>query len=125
MRVCAIDIGSNSVRCLVADVTQGGLISPIERSLESTRLGEGMGKKQTIFPEAAERTVAAILRYVEMGRRARAASFLLFGTAILREAENAQSFIDGVREKTGYEIRILSGEEEAEFIYRGVTRAFS
>jgi exopolyphosphatase/guanosine-5'-triphosphate,3'-diphosphate pyrophosphatase len=60
-----------------------------------------------------------------MGRRARAASFLLFGTAILREAENAQSFVEGVREKTGYEIRILSGEEEAEFIYRGVTRAFS
>lgn len=125
MRVCAIDIGSNSVRCLIADVAQGRSISPVEHSLEITRLGEGMGKRQTISPEAAERTIAAVVRYVEVGRRARAESFLLFGTAILREAENAQSFVDRVREKTGYEIRILSGEEEAEFVYRGVTRAIS
>ena len=125
MRVCAIDIGSNSVRCLVADAAPGGSISTIERGLEITRLGEGMGKKQTISPEAGERTTAAVVRYVELGRRARAESFLLFGTAILREADNAQSFVDGVREKTGYEIRILSGEEEAEFVYRGVTRAIS
>lgn len=125
MRVCAIDIGSNSVRCLVADVAPGGNISPVERSLEITRLGEGMGKKQTIAPEAAERTSAAVARYVELGRRARAESFLLFGTAILREADNAQSFIDEVRGKTGYEIRILSGEEEAELVYRGVTRSVS
>lgn len=125
MRVCAIDIGSNSVRCLVADVAPGGLISPVERGLEITRLGEGMGVQQSISPEAAERTAAAVARYMEMGRRARAASFLLFGTAILREAENARSFIDRVREKTGYEIRVLSGEEEADLVYRGVTHAIS
>jgi exopolyphosphatase/guanosine-5'-triphosphate,3'-diphosphate pyrophosphatase len=125
MRICAIDIGSNSARCLVADVAPGGIISPIERSLEITRLGEGIGTQQTISPEAAERTAATVAKYMEMGRRARAVNFLLFGTAILREAKNAQSFIDRVREKTGYEIRVLSGEEEAEFIYRGVTRTIS
>ena len=125
MRVCAMDIGSNSVRCLIADVARGGRISPVERGLEITRLGEGIGTNRTISPEAAERTAAAVERYIALGRRARAERFLLFGTAILREAENARSFTDRVRGKTGQEIRILSGEEEAALAYRGVTRALS
>ena len=122
MRVCAIDIGSNSVRCLIADVARGGRISPVERGLEITRLGGGMGRSPLISPDAAERTAAAVERYVGLGRRARAERFLLFGTAILREAENAQSFIDRVKERTGQGVRILSGIEEAALAYRGVTR---
>jgi exopolyphosphatase / guanosine-5'-triphosphate,3'-diphosphate pyrophosphatase len=122
MRVCAIDIGSNSVRCLIVDVARGGRISPVERGLEITRLGGGMGRSLLISPDAAERTAAAVERYVGLGRRARAERFLLFGTAILREAENAQSFIDRVKERTGQGVRILSGIEEAAFAYRGVTR---
>jgi exopolyphosphatase/guanosine-5'-triphosphate,3'-diphosphate pyrophosphatase len=113
------------VRCLIADVAHGGRISPVEHGLEITRLGEGIGTNRTISPEAAERTAAAVERYIALGRRAQAERFLLFGTAILREAENARSFIDRVKERTGHGVRILSGEEEAALAYRGVTRARS
>ncbi|MDD5557160.1 MAG: Ppx/GppA phosphatase family protein [bacterium] len=125
MRVCAIDVGSNSVRLLVADEGPGDALRAVERALEITRLGEGMGRGGRILPGAAERTAAAAAAFVERGRRLGADRFVLFGTWALREAENARLFLDLARERTGLDIRVLSAGEEASLAYRGATRGLS
>lgn len=125
MRKCAIDIGSNSVRCVVADVSGGGDISVVERGLDATRLGEGLHRDRAIRPGAAERTIAAVERFTDRARGLGAERFIIFGTQALREAKNARSFLDAVRARTGEEVRVLSGEQEAELIYRGILRSIA
>ncbi|MCX6354418.1 MAG: Ppx/GppA phosphatase family protein [Candidatus Aureabacteria bacterium] len=125
MRVCAIDVGSNSVRCLIADIGKEGRITPVDRALRITRLGEGMGRRAEIIPEAARRTLGAVEECVARGTRLGSDRFTLFGTAALREASNASSFIAVLSERTGQEIKILSGDEEALLAFRGATSSLS
>jgi len=119
MRICAIDVGSNSVRCLIADIGKEGRITPVDQALRITRLGEGMGRRAEITTEAARRTLDAVEEFVALGKRLGSDRFTLFGTAALREASNADSFIAELRERTGHEIKILSGDEEALLAFRG------
>ncbi|MEI6632548.1 MAG: hypothetical protein WCP22_01885 [Chlamydiota bacterium] len=125
MRISAIDIGTNSVRLLVADVSSGGELAPLDRGLEITRLGEGMAGRGTIGDAAADRTLAAVERFAALARKARAETILLFGTCALREAANGGSFARRVKEATGLDVRVLSGEEEAGLAWRGITRTLS
>ena len=125
MRISAIDIGTNSVRLLVADVSYGGELLPVERGLEITRLGEGMAGRGGIGDTAADRTLSAVKRFAAHARKARAETILIFGTCALREAANGGSFTHRVKEATGLDVRILSGEEEAGLAWRGITRTLS
>jgi len=118
MRICAIDVGSNSVRCLVADSIDGGRAT-VKQALRITRLGEGMGKRNEISEEAAGRTLAAIEEFASLGGGLGTERYIIFGTAMLREASNAGSFAKRVKETTGLDLRILSGEEEAALAFDG------
>jgi exopolyphosphatase/guanosine-5'-triphosphate,3'-diphosphate pyrophosphatase len=122
MRICAIDIGSNSVRCLVADAEGPERLIPVARALEITRLGEGMGNQNALTAAAQERTIAAVEGFLAAAKHARADRFILLGTWALREASNAGAFVTALERRTGHTPRILSGEEEAALVYRGVTR---
>lgn len=123
MRVCAIDIGTNSVRTLIAEVAKDGRITPLWRSLEISRLGKGLGNHRDISTEAADRTIAAINKPLSTAECLKVKRFVIFGTCALREANNARFFIDSVKRSTGHPVRILSGEEEADWIYKGVAQA--
>jgi exopolyphosphatase/guanosine-5'-triphosphate,3'-diphosphate pyrophosphatase len=125
MRVSAIDIGTNSVRLLVADIPPDAGLSIVDRGLEITRLGEGMAGRGGIVDAAADRTLAAVKRFTAIARTARAETILLFGTCALREAANGGSFTRRVKEATGLGVRVLSGEEEAGLAWRGITRTLS
>ncbi|MCX6356574.1 MAG: Ppx/GppA phosphatase family protein [Candidatus Aureabacteria bacterium] len=122
MRACAIDIGTNSVRLLVAEIASCCRLTPLATALRITRLGQGIGRRRMISPEAAERTLAAVAEFLETARRHNAERCILFGTAAIREAENGGVFTASVRARTGHAVRILSGEEEAILAYRGATR---
>lgn len=123
MRISAIDIGTNSVRLLVADASPGGALAAVERCIEITRLGEGLTAGGGIAPAAAERTLAAVARFAGAARRAGAETTLLLGTCALREAANGGEFLRRVKDTTGLEVRIVSGEEEARLAWRGMTRS--
>lgn len=125
MRTAAIDIGSNSVRLLVAERAPGGGLFVCRRGLEITRLGEGIAKGGAIAERAAERTLEAVGRLAAAAREAGAASVLAFGTAALREAANALVFIRRMRETAGIDVRVLTGGEEALLAWRGMTRVLS
>jgi exopolyphosphatase/guanosine-5'-triphosphate,3'-diphosphate pyrophosphatase len=124
MRVAAIDLGTNSIRLLVADVegTPAALatLQTVARAGEPCRLGRGLGQSGRISEEMADR--AANLAH-EFARRARglgARHIVLGATAALRSAENGAQVARRIEDRCGLPPRILTGDQEATLVYRSV-----
>ncbi len=117
MKVGVIDIGTNSVRLLLAESHPHQVC---ERRVLITRLGEGIGEKLSLSPQAVKRTLEAVEEFVSQARSWGAEKIFVAGTQALREAENAFSFWERLKEKTGIEGKTLSEEEEAKFSFKGV-----
>ncbi len=125
MRRAAIDVGTHSVRLLVADVA-GDSVKPVLRRLEVTRLGEGLGtgsggragqSTQVLLPQAIGRTVRAVREFWQLAHQHGAERVVVVGTSAVRGAANRASL---VRDLQPIPLRVLTGEEEAELGYRGV-----
>jgi exopolyphosphatase/guanosine-5'-triphosphate,3'-diphosphate pyrophosphatase len=119
-RRAAIDIGTNSVRLLVADVRSSpGLsphLQPVLQHLQITRLGERLDPGGRIQPGAAARTAVAVKQFVGLARDAGALDSVLVGTHALRTAQNPDELLARLDDP----VRILTGDEEARLGYRGV-----
>lgn len=123
LRVAAIDVGSNSIRLLVADVSPGDgfeVVSTVARAGEPCRLGRGLEKTGVIEPELAERAAQLANEFARRSRSLGAKRFLIGGTAALRSASNGRVVADRIAERTGVEVRIMTGEEEARLVYEAV-----
>ncbi len=120
MRVGAVDLGTNSTRLLVADVSDGR-VTEIVRRLAITRLGEGVDESGTLLPRAIDRVHAALDRYAEEATALGAERVLAVATSAVRDASNGEEFLDGLAARYGWTTRLLSGQEEAETTFRGVT----
>ena len=119
-RVAAIDVGTISVRLLVADVREGRP-EPITRLAEITRLGEGLRSGGPLTPAARERTAAAVARFVQEAGRLGAGAVLLAGTSACREATDGAEFIHALGERHHVRAVVLSGAEEAALAYAGAS----
>ncbi len=122
LRVGVIDVGTNSVRLLVAEVSPYRIV---EKKVKITRLGEGIGKEKRLLERAIERTVRAVTEFCEEAKERGSEKIAVVGTQALREAENSSDFWQKVLEKTGVQGRTLSEEEEALFAFRGVISGLS
>lgn len=122
LRAAAIDVGANSVRLLVADVKGKEKIIPLYRDLRTTRLGEGWKEIFILRPEARERTTAVLKDFKQIAFAYGAEKILAAATSAVREAHNKEEFLNEVKERTGLEIKTLSGEEEAFLSYTGVQK---
>jgi exopolyphosphatase/guanosine-5'-triphosphate,3'-diphosphate pyrophosphatase len=123
LRVAAIDVGSNSIRLLVADVSAGErseTVATVARAGEPCRLGRGLEKSGLIEPALAERAAHLANDFVRRGRSLGARRFLIGGTAALRSASNGADVAARIAERTGVAVRVLSGEEEARLVYEAV-----
>jgi exopolyphosphatase/guanosine-5'-triphosphate,3'-diphosphate pyrophosphatase len=118
--VAVIDIGTNSTRLLVAEVT-GSSIVERERLLTITRLGQGVDRTGRLDPAAVERTEEAVAGFVERARLAGVERILATGTSALRDAHDGRAFMDGLARRFSIESRILTGELEAGTTFAGVT----
>ncbi len=108
MKISAIDTGSNSVRLLLwADGRS------LYKKIDTTRLGEGLSETGRLSAAAMERTAAAIERFAEESRRWGADRLYVFATAAARRAENGAEFVRLVKERSGLDLDVISGEEEA------------
>jgi len=121
--VAVIDIGSNSIKALVARRTDTGAVEALfSRSIEA-RISAGAdwakGRSQ-LAPEAMATAIAAIETLIADCAKYEPAQIALVGTSAIRDAANAVEFVERVRSKTGHTIRILSGDEEAAAIGRGL-----
>lgn len=122
MILAGIDIGTNTLRLLIAQTAQDTFIE-IHSERRITRLGEDLHRTGCLSPEAQKRTVETLLDFSSKVRQHRAAAVSAIGTSALRNAENAGSFLAEVSARTGLSIRVITGEEEAWLTLLGVARA--
>jgi exopolyphosphatase/guanosine-5'-triphosphate,3'-diphosphate pyrophosphatase len=123
MRQAVLDIGTNTVKLLVADVCASPalLITPICEDAITTRVGEGVHESQELRPEAMERTLAVISQFAQRARELGAEKILGFATSAARDAGNGREFLKAAQQRSGITFKILSGDEEAQFAFAGVT----
>ncbi|MGD9737704.1 MAG: Ppx/GppA family phosphatase [Solirubrobacterales bacterium] len=119
-RVAAIDVGTNSARLLVADVS-GGHVSPVQRRSTVTRLGRGVDLSGRLSAEAIEDACAAIGEYVEAIGQLEVEAVDAIATSAVRDAENGGAFIAELRERFALSARTLDGSEEARLTYLGAS----
>lgn len=119
MRVAAIDIGTNTILLLVAEVFPDGRVNPVLELQDIPRLGKGVDAQRRLAHDAVMRSAKVIEHYVQSARSAGAVRVVACGTSALRDATNRDQFIRLVAERTGITVRVLSGREEAELTYAG------
>ena len=119
MRLAAIDIGTNTILMLVADVHRDGSLEVVRDEHFIGRLGKGVDEHGVILKETFHRVHDILSQLKSIADSIGIEHLSVCGTSALRDAENRQEFIDFIREKLGFEIRILSGNEEAELTYLG------
>ena len=119
-RHAVIDIGTNSVKLLVGDVSEG-IVTPVEERSEQTRLGAGFYESHLLQPIPISRTASAVARFVAMASDWNAASLRVIATSAARDARNGHELTDAVRRASGVRVEIITGDREAEWVYRGVT----
>jgi exopolyphosphatase/guanosine-5'-triphosphate,3'-diphosphate pyrophosphatase len=119
-RWAAIDVGTISVRLLVADVADGRPV-PATRRAEVTRLGEGLEPGAPLLTAARERTAETVGRFVTAARLMGAKRIFLAGTNASREAGDGAEFIRDLGREHGVEAGVISGEREAELTYAGAS----
>jgi exopolyphosphatase/guanosine-5'-triphosphate,3'-diphosphate pyrophosphatase len=118
-RRAVIDIGTNSVKLLVAEVTGRNVVPLIEKS-EQTRLGSGFYETQRLQPEAISKTAQAVARFAAEASPWQPVSTRVIATSAARDAINQADLLDAVRLAAGLAVEIISGEQEADWVFAGV-----
>lgn len=117
--LAAIDLGTNSFHLVVVRADESGNFETIGREKEAVRLGSGAGDLDVITPDAMERGLASLRRFVQIAKSMNA-EVRAVGTSALREAHNRSEFLQRVREECGIEVHVVPGIEEARLIYLGI-----
>ncbi len=112
-RIAAIDIGSNSIRQIVADVTETGAIRVVDEMKDQPRLGAGLLETGTLSVTAMRRATDALVRMATLARQLGADRVEAVATSAVRDARNRAEFLDLVRREATLRVRLLDGEEEA------------
>ena len=120
VRRAVIDVGTNSVKLLVADVVGKEVLPVIEQSCQ-TRLGRGLYKFHRLQPEAIEATVEAIKTFSELATQHKAGALRVVATSAAREAVNASELTEAVERACHAQVEVISGEQEADWAFLGVT----
>jgi exopolyphosphatase / guanosine-5'-triphosphate,3'-diphosphate pyrophosphatase len=119
-RVAAVDLGTNSTRLLVADV-EGHALVEVARRLAITRLGEGVDERRRLLPLPIARVRNCLAEYRRELEILGAERTLAIATSAVRDAENGEAFLGEVERSYGFSTQLLTGEEEAAMMIRGVT----
>ena len=117
-----IDLGSYTAKLTIAHVD--GDISVLEKDECSTRLGQGFGRPRLLQPKAIKRTINVVKKWQAKIRKYDVVATGIFTTGVSRIALNKKQLIDSVVRDTGLTIRILSKEDEAKVLFRGVVSDF-
>jgi exopolyphosphatase/guanosine-5'-triphosphate,3'-diphosphate pyrophosphatase len=112
-RLAAIDVGTNTIRSIVAQVRDGGGFRVLDDEKETVRLGEGLVETGAICPAAWERARAALLRMAKIIAGYGVDAVEAVATSAVRRASNGAAFVAAMAADTGVPIRVISGEEEA------------
>lgn len=120
-RYAVIDVGTNSVKFHIGERTVDGEWRTVVDRAEVTRLGEGLAETGRLDEQPMERTVEAVAAMAGEANRRDVSEIVAVGTAGLRLASNSAGFVAAVKERTGVEIEVISGEEEGRLAYLAAT----
>lgn len=119
-RYAAIDIGSNSLRMLVAEATAGGKIDTLIAERQVVRLGEGVFRTGRVDPAATDAVCLLLQKMAQTYRRYDVAAVRAVATSAVRDASNQVEFVDRASAALDAPVEIISGQEEARLIHLGV-----
>ena len=123
MRVAAIDVGSNSIHMVVAQVESDGRFHVLDRAKEMVRLGHRSLQNGRLTAEAVEAGVRTLASFRTLADRQGVTRYQAVATSAVRETRNGGDFIRRVKEEVGLRIKVIPGREEARLIYLGVRHA--
>jgi len=119
-RRAVIDIGTNSVKVLVGDVA-GEVLTPVSEMSRQTRLGAGFYVTRKLQRPAIDLTASVVAEFRETAEKLGARSIRVIATSAARDARNADELMEAISQAARLDIEILSGDQEAEWVFRGVT----
>jgi exopolyphosphatase / guanosine-5'-triphosphate,3'-diphosphate pyrophosphatase len=122
-RVGVVDLGTNSIRLLVASAAADGSLEEFARDMVITRIGARVDATGRIDAAALERTLTVLERYARRARALHATRVLVSATSAVRDASNRTELEDAVARMTGSPLRVIDGEHEAALSFAGSTRA--
>ncbi|MBM3908204.1 MAG: Ppx/GppA family phosphatase [Gemmatimonadetes bacterium] len=123
-RIAAIDIGSNSIRQIVADVSANGAIRVIDEMKAAPRLQSGLHETGALGEEPMRLAIESATRMATLARQYGCRRIEAVATSAVRGASNGAAFLRQVREATGLRVKILAGEEEARLAFRSALAHF-
>jgi exopolyphosphatase/guanosine-5'-triphosphate,3'-diphosphate pyrophosphatase len=124
-RVGAVDIGTNSVRLLIADADGTGSDAPVttvDRQMRITRLGQGVDANRALHPDAIDRTLTVLRDYRATADTAGVSQLRATATSAARDSANRDAFFGPASDILGVDLELLSGEEEAALSFLGATQ---
>ena len=121
MRTAAIDIGTNTLLLLIAESASGHPddLVPIVEFARIVRLGEGVDRTRAFKAEAVQRTLSALEEAATLMHAHSVANVAVVGTSAMRDASGGEPILAFVRQQMGAEVRIISGDEEAQLTFDG------
>jgi exopolyphosphatase/guanosine-5'-triphosphate,3'-diphosphate pyrophosphatase len=124
VRIAAIDIGSNSIRQIVADVSPTGEIRIVDEMKAAPRLGAGLEATGRLSDEAGDAAIAILSRMTDLAKQLGARRRRVVATSAVREAENGAEWLARLKETTGINVTMLDGDEEARLSFRSAQAHF-
>jgi exopolyphosphatase / guanosine-5'-triphosphate,3'-diphosphate pyrophosphatase len=121
-RIAAIDVGTNSIHMIIAEAQRHGY-RVIDKEKQMVQLGRGSLEGKPLTEDAFERGVSTLRTMADIARRHHVNDVVAVATSAIREAPNRRRFINEVQKSAGVKLRVISGEEEADYIYRAVRAA--
>ncbi|HVY68931.1 MAG TPA: Ppx/GppA phosphatase family protein [Verrucomicrobiae bacterium] len=118
-RRAVIDVGTNSVKVLVADITSQG-IAPVWEQSEQTRLGRGLYDTGRMQPESIAHTAQAAAEFTTKAKKLGAGLPRVIATSATRDAVNRADLLSALAASAGVTVEVISGDQEAEWAFRGV-----
>jgi exopolyphosphatase/guanosine-5'-triphosphate,3'-diphosphate pyrophosphatase len=123
-RLAAMDIGTNSIRCIVVEADHKGGYRVLDDEKSTVRLGEQLAKTGSISPHASARALEAVGRFRKLIAGLKVDAIEAIATSAMRRAGNGQELLDALSGEFGHEIRVISGLEEAELAMISAQRHF-
>lgn len=125
MRLAAVDVGSNSIHMIIAQVDGAGGLTVLWRAREMVGLGRSSFPSHRLTTESTQRAFLTLQRFVTEAKRWQCEEIVAVATSAVREAKNGGQFIDRIRRNLGIHVRVVSAKEEARLIYLGVRHAMN
>ena len=107
MRVATVDIGTNSMRLLIADYEDNKIINR-KKYVEVTRIGKGVDEKGMISKDAINLNSEVLERFINLAKSKNCEKICVIGTSALRDSKNSEEFVKKAYEKTGINVEIIS-----------------